>query len=124
MAASMASRLARDVSLAHVRLQSSTITRVSPLELSLSLSAPSNSAGVGHSGHEVLFKCDHLQPTGSFKLRGATNKLMLNLDKARDQGVFTASTGKAVRVCKHTLHALSVCPQETTPWLSAGPLVD
>jgi threonine dehydratase len=41
----------------------------------------------------VLLKCDHVQPTGSFKLRGATNKIRLLDASARRAGVITASTG-------------------------------
>lgn len=45
------------------------------------------------TGAEVLFKCEHLQPTGSFKLRGAMNKV-LSLDAdARAKGIITASSG-------------------------------
>lgn len=41
----------------------------------------------------VLLKCEHQQKTGSFKLRGATNKV-LSLTKAeRSKGVVAASTG-------------------------------
>lgn len=44
-------------------------------------------------GCEVLLKCEHLQPTGSFKIRGATNKIRLMNRRAREAGVITASTG-------------------------------
>jgi threonine dehydratase len=44
-------------------------------------------------GCDVLLKHDHMQPTGSFKIRGATNKIRLLPDAARTAGVFTASTG-------------------------------
>ncbi|MDR6293245.1 threonine dehydratase [Inquilinus ginsengisoli] len=44
-------------------------------------------------GCEVLLKADHLQPTGSFKLRGATNKIHTLPDAERRKGVITASTG-------------------------------
>jgi threonine dehydratase len=44
-------------------------------------------------GCEVLLKCDHLQPTGSFKIRGATNKIRTLDADARRAGVLTASTG-------------------------------
>jgi len=41
----------------------------------------------------VALKCEHLQRTGSFKLRGAANAL-LTLDPAqRERGIVTASTG-------------------------------
>lgn len=42
---------------------------------------------------EVLLKCEHLQPTGSFKIRGATNKIRLLTEEAQRAGVITASTG-------------------------------
>jgi threonine dehydratase len=58
---------------------------VTPLERSPALSA--------RLGCEVLLKCEHLQPTGSFKIRGATNKIRLLGEDARRAGVITASTG-------------------------------
>jgi threonine dehydratase len=44
-------------------------------------------------GCEVLLKYEHMQPTGSFKIRGATNKVRLLDPKQRKDGVLTASTG-------------------------------
>jgi threonine dehydratase len=44
-------------------------------------------------GCNVLLKHDHMQPTGSFKIRGATNKIRLLKKSARAAGVLTASTG-------------------------------
>lgn len=58
---------------------------VTPLEASPAMSA---AAGCG-----VLLKCEHLQPTGSFKVRGAANKIRVLGDAARRAGVITASTG-------------------------------
>lgn len=58
---------------------------VTPLERSLLLSTM--------LGCEVLLKHEHMQPTGSFKIRGATNKVRLLDSDARRKGVLTASTG-------------------------------
>jgi threonine dehydratase len=58
---------------------------VSPLQLSGPLSAA--------FGCDVLLKNEHLQPLGSFKIRGATNKIRLLGPEARRSGVITASTG-------------------------------
>ncbi|HEY3785298.1 MAG TPA: threonine/serine dehydratase [Steroidobacteraceae bacterium] len=58
---------------------------VTPLQRSGPLSAA--------LGCEVLLKCEHLQPTGSFKVRGATNKILLHAPQARRTGVITASSG-------------------------------
>jgi threonine dehydratase len=44
-------------------------------------------------GCRVLLKAEHLQPTGSFKVRGATNKIRVLGETARRRGVLTASTG-------------------------------
>jgi threonine dehydratase len=59
--------------------------RVTPLEHSAALSAS--------LGCEVLLKCDHLQPSGAFKLRGATNKIRLLAEQGGHPEVVTASTG-------------------------------
>jgi len=58
---------------------------VTPLQPSMPLSSL--------FGSRVLLKCEHLQPTGSFKIRGALNKILAMRDTARRIGVVTASTG-------------------------------
>src|SRR5581483_6125806 len=58
---------------------------VTPLDVSPALSAS--------LGCEVLLKCEHLQPTGSFKVRGSANKIRVLDEAARRAGVITASTG-------------------------------
>jgi threonine dehydratase len=45
------------------------------------------------TGCQVLLKCEHLQPTGSFKVRGSANKIRVLDEAARRAGVITASTG-------------------------------
>jgi threonine dehydratase len=45
------------------------------------------------TGCEVYLKCEHLQETGSFKFRGAVNKLRRLDDAERRRGVVAASTG-------------------------------
>jgi threonine dehydratase len=46
-----------------------------------------------HLGCPVWLKCEHLQHTGSFKLRGAFNKLLALSEDQRAAGVVTASSG-------------------------------
>ena len=58
---------------------------VTPLEPSALISA--------ELGCQVLLKYEHMQPTGSFKIRGATNKVRLLDSRACKAGVLTASTG-------------------------------
>ncbi|MDJ0818766.1 MAG: threonine/serine dehydratase [Desulfobacterales bacterium] len=45
------------------------------------------------TGGNVYFKLENLQFTGSFKVRGAMNKIMSLSPEERDRGVVTASTG-------------------------------
>jgi threonine dehydratase len=58
---------------------------VTPLTYSARLSAM--------TGCEVYLKCEHLQHTGSFKFRGASNKIRLLPEAQRQLGVITASSG-------------------------------
>jgi threonine dehydratase len=58
---------------------------VTPLEPSALIS--------GELGCQVLLKYEHMQPTGSFKIRGATNKVRLLDGPSRRAGVLAASTG-------------------------------
>ncbi len=46
-----------------------------------------------HVGHPVLLKCENLQRTGSFKLRGAYNRIHRLDDEQRARGVVCASAG-------------------------------
>lgn len=41
----------------------------------------------------VFFKLENEQHTGSFKIRGATNKVLSLTDEEKKRGVITASTG-------------------------------
>ncbi|MGB9804168.1 threonine ammonia-lyase [Desulfofundulus sp.] len=45
------------------------------------------------TGSEVYFKLENLQKTGSFKIRGAYNKIMSLTPEERDRGVIAASAG-------------------------------
>ncbi|WP_151637865.1 threonine/serine dehydratase [Noviherbaspirillum aerium] len=45
------------------------------------------------SGCEVYLKCEHLQRTGSFKFRGASNKLIRHHESLQRTAVITASSG-------------------------------
>jgi threonine dehydratase len=63
--------------------------RETPLLRSESLSASAHSS--------VWLKCENLQYTGSFKLRGALNKLLTLAPDVRERGIVTASTGNHAR---------------------------
>ncbi|MCX6685702.1 MAG: threonine ammonia-lyase [Methanoregula sp.] len=56
------------------------------------------------AGARVYLKLETLQKAGSFKVRGATNKILCNLDTARVRGVVAASAGnhaQGVAVAAH-----------------------
>lgn len=88
MSASLAD-LPRQIRLAASRIRPHIVE--TPLRLSPTLSE--------RTGAEVYLKLENRQHTGSFKLRGATNKLLNLTAEERARGVVTASTGN---------HALAV----------------
>lgn len=51
------------------------------------------------TGADVYFKCENLQHTGSFKVRGALNKILSLSAAERAQGIVTASTGNHGAAC-------------------------
>ena len=53
------------------------------------------------SGVPVFLKLENRQPTGSFKLRGATNAVLSLSENERKQGLVTASTGNHGRALAH-----------------------
>jgi threonine dehydratase len=87
---------AQDIIEAESRIR--PLARETPVDHSLHLSR------LGDAG--VYLKLEHLQHTGSFKLRGATNKI-LSLDKEQLRaGVIAASTGNhGMGVCYAARHA-------------------
>jgi threonine dehydratase len=86
--------------------------RETPVDFSRSLGGP--------SGARLYLKLEHLQHTGSFKLRGAVNK-MLSLSKAeRSRGVVAASSGNhGIAVC-HAAGQLGVRATICMPRGAAG----
>lgn len=62
-----------------------TYLRDTPLDFSIPLSKLTQA--------NVYLKCENLQYTGSFKIRGAFNKLLSLTASEREQGVVTASSG-------------------------------
>ncbi|MEF8778518.1 MAG: threonine ammonia-lyase [Natronomonas sp.] len=72
-----------DVTAARERVAATA--RETPLEHSTTFS--------DRTGADVRLKLEHLQRTGSFKIRGATNKIALLDETEREAGVVTASAG-------------------------------
>ncbi len=59
------------------------------------------------SGAEVRLKAEHLQRTGSFKIRGAFNRI-LTFDRSRIQGVVAASSGNHGQAVAYAARALGL----------------
>lgn len=68
---------------------------------------------------DVSLKLESLQPTGSFKIRGAAAKIAGLDDEARRRGVITASTGNHGRAVAHVARDLgvpaTVCLSDNVP---------
>jgi threonine dehydratase len=60
-------------------------------------------------GHPVYFKCENLQTTGSFKIRGALNFMLSQPAEAMIKGVITASAGNHAQGVAYTSRLLGVC---------------
>jgi len=59
-------------------------------------------------GGEVFFKCENLQKTGSFKIRGATNAILHLSDKQKEKGVIAHSSGNFAQALALAARNLSV----------------
>jgi len=57
------------------------------------LRSPLVHLGVDDAPADIYLKLENLQPTGSFKVRGAGNVIALLSNQERDQGVYTCSAG-------------------------------
>ncbi|MFA5570688.1 MAG: pyridoxal-phosphate dependent enzyme [Sphaerochaetaceae bacterium] len=58
--------------------------------------------------HYVGLKLELLQPTGSFKVRGATNTILSLSDEEREKGVITFSTGNHGRAVSYVAHQVGI----------------
>ena len=71
------------------------------------------------TGNSIFFKLENLQVTGSYKERGALNKILLLTDDERGKGVIAASAGNhAQAVAYHATKrgiAAQICMPLTTP---------
>lgn len=70
-------------------------------------------------GGDILLKLEALNPTGSFKVRGASNALLARMDEARTRGVICCSTGNhgralAYAAAKNDVQA-TICISKLVP---------
>ncbi len=81
--------------------------RHTPLEYSPPLSEKTDA--------EVYLKLENQQVTGSFKIRGATNKILLLSDEERARGVVTASSGNHAQGLGYAAKQLGVKAKIVVP---------
>ena len=71
------------------------------------------------TGSDITLKLECLQETGSFKPRGAANKILSLAPKAQQRGVITHSSGNHGRALAYVAHRLGlravVCLPDTVP---------
>ena len=68
--------------------------------------------------HEVLLKCEVLQRTGSFKIRGAANCILENLAQAKKAGVIATSAGNHAQGVAALCHLLGIRSTIVMPTLT------
>ncbi|MBI4516248.1 MAG: threonine ammonia-lyase [Deltaproteobacteria bacterium] len=82
------------------RRRAAGIVRTTPLDLSATFSAM--------CGRQIYLKLENLQKTGSFKVRGALNKIQLLDPRARARGVVTASAGNHAQGVAYAARTMAV----------------
>jgi threonine dehydratase len=94
-----------DIERARERLQDDTVVKQTPVERSSSLDE--------FVGGEVYLKMEHLQWTGSFKTRGAYNKIRQDVDRGVDEFVAASAGNHAQGVAL----AASTCGADSTIYM-------
>jgi threonine dehydratase len=108
----------RDIYLARQRI--APIVRHTPLVPSTALT--------GRVATSVYLKLENLQETGSFKLRGATNKILSLTPEEQERGVIAVSTGNHGRAVSYVARQLGlnavICLSELVPLVKVQALQD
>jgi len=76
------------------------------------------------SGANVYFKCDNLQHTGSFKVRGALSKVLSLSEDELKRGVVTASTGNHGAAVAYALSQINRTGTVFVPTIASKSKVD
>jgi threonine dehydratase len=84
----------------HAEKRMRSAVRETPLDFSLPLSKITNL--------NLYLKCENLQPTGSFKVRGAFNALLSLTETQKEKGVVVASTGNHGAAIAYSLSKLNI----------------
>lgn len=92
------------------------VARHTPLEASRTVSTL--------AGREVLLKCENLQTTGSFKVRGAYARLSALTSEERARGVVAASAGNHAQGVAYAARLLGISSTVFMPFAAAIPKVE
>ncbi|WP_144463348.1 threonine ammonia-lyase [Siminovitchia fortis] len=65
-------------------------------------------------GNELFFKCEHLQKTGAFKIRGASNKVIQEFQR-NTKHVIAASSGNHGQAVAYIANQLEICSTIVVP---------
>lgn len=76
------------------------------------------------SGCHVYLKLENIQITGSFKLRGAMNKILSLNDKEKKQGIITASSGNHGAAFAYILKKFNIKGTIFLPENASSPKID
>jgi threonine dehydratase len=76
------------------------------------------------TGSEVYLKLENYQVTGSFKIRGATNKILLLSEEKRARGVVTASSGNHAQGLGYATKQLGVRAKVVVPKMTPQVKID
>ncbi len=79
------------------------------------LNTPMREALALEPGGSLLLKMESFQPTGSFKIRGATNRILALTDEERSRGVIAASTGNHGAAVAYAAQKAGVSAQVVIP---------
>ncbi len=93
------------------RRRAAGVVKATPLDLSTTFSAL--------CGKQVYLKLENLQKTGSFKVRGALNKIQLLDPAARAHGVITASAGNHAQGVAYAAQTVGVAATVVMPETAA-----
>ena len=93
------------------RQRAANVVKITPLDLSTTFSSL--------CGRQIYLKLENLQKTGSFKVRGALNKIQLLDAAARRRGVITASAGNHAQGVAYAAHIVGTAATVVMPETAA-----
>ncbi len=76
------------------------------------------------SGAQVFFKCENLQHTGSFKVRGALSKILALSQIEHQRGIVTASTGNHGAAVAYSLNQVGASGVVFVPQIASASKVE